>query len=443
MLNLYWKIFFGFWFTGLILVGSAIIINQQLKSDVPSELAGLSPSEIVNRTTFIIERLPDDLEEWRFQLSEQDIFLYTKNHISLEPNALLYPKPIKTLFDSLKNKELSKNSNLSRHRIAHKIKSPMYVAFALDMPNVNWFRLRELSGQITVQVFAALIVSAFACFVLARYLTRNLQIISRASKALAEGDLSARATIKNKGPKDEISLFAEDFNRMADAIQAVSENQKRLVRDISHELRSPLARIQIALEMSKHQHNPEMLERIELETTRLNDLIGQLLVIPEDKIKLDSIINILELIETITEDNQIEADPKNVSFKINTAIDQIFIEANERQMQSALENIIRNAVHYTDANTCIDISIKYSKENKGEIKIDIKDEGPGIPEEDIPYIFDPFYRVDPARNRKTGGYGVGLAIVRRVINNHNGKVTARNLKKGLCITVTLPFKKID
>ncbi|MDB4430564.1 ATP-binding protein [Pseudomonadales bacterium] len=466
MLNLYWKIFLGFWLTGLVLGGGAILVSQQLHPKAPLEIRGLSPSELVNRTSFIIRRIPEELNDWQTRLGENDIFLYIDTSSSNSLASTIPPAEITKLFAALDPQATVERSSFMRLSIGKLEKSPSggTIKYAIDMPSITLFRLRQLSEQLIVQILLALAISTAACFIMARYLTRNLKQISEASRQLAEGNFDARMQITNHAAKDELTVLAEDFNLMADSVQAGIENQKRLVRDISHELRSPLARLQIALELARQsgsdisgdsqqqQNNAQALDRIETEANRLNEMIGQLLAIPDKNASLDDTVELGELITAILDDNQIEANNKQASFSFTNRIEEALVRANATQLHSALENIIRNAIHYTDECSSIEITIEREEVNCAatgnkkkdsplpqiQFRITVTDNGPGVPKDDLETIFEPFYRVDRARNRKTGGYGIGLAIVHRVINGHRGQVIAKNSGHGLSVEVVLP-----
>jgi two-component system sensor histidine kinase CpxA len=452
MLKLYWKIFLGFWLTGLLLGGGALLVNQQLQQNLTQEIAGLSPAEILNRTEFIVRRIPEDIADWQVRLAENDIHLHLKYSKKNSLSQATVSAETNAIFSQLDQEKTYEHTTFSRSQVGRKIRSTngRDIYFLLDMPSINIYQLRKFAGQFAVQLGLALSVSAIACYILAKYLTRHLKKISAASQALAQGDLSARVERIDKGLRDELTLLAQDFNQMADSLETAMNNQRRLVRDISHELRSPLARLQIALELARKKTDISELDNIEQQANRLNEMIGQLLSLPSEQTQLDDTVDLCTLLDSILEDNQIEADEKNVSFAYQHGATEALIAANATQLHSALENIVRNAIHYTAANSVISLELdahSYLSENTNnsfsmKYRISIRDQGSGVPAKDLPHIFEPFYRVDQARNRKTGGYGIGLAIVKRVVSSHNGTVEAHNINPGLELVVELPASNI-
>ena len=441
MLSLYWKIFIGFWVSSMMLSSAALYLSHQIQGVSSIDLQGISPIKIVQRTAFIVRRLPDEIIDWQRQLSENDIHLYFKKKTNSPLTQQVFDEEINRLFNQLNKKHYYESSNLTRLQVARKETSINgdEIKFIIDMPSRNILKLRDWVNRIGVQFSLALALSALICFVLARYLTRNIKQLSITSKALADGDLSARVTLSNLSKNDELSILGDDFNKMASALEDSTEQQKRLVRDISHELRSPLARLQISLELAKQKGGSKDLDRIDIEANRLNDLIGQLLSMPDQSSNLNDTIDLIELTKDILNDGEIEAQVKKVKLKFKSNVKEALVSANLTQLQSALENIVRNAIKYTDEDTYVNIEIsEMNKKNINEFNLEVSDSGPGVPNEDLKKIFEPFYRVDQARNRKTGGFGIGLSIVKRVIKAHGGRIEAVNQNKGLAIKISLP-----
>lgn len=295
------------------------------------------------------------------------------------------------------------------------------------------------------RIIIGIIVSGLICFALARYLSAPINRLRHTAMQLSHGNLDARISEATQMRYDEIGELAKDFNFMANRLQTMINSQKHLMRDISHELRSPLARIQVALELARKQETaaiePE-LQRIELELERLNTMIDELLTFVRMEIDQDKtdkvIVNIKELLEQIVDDTHFEncQTPQQRQISITCPAD-IEISANPQLLYRALENIIRNACFYTPKDTQVKINCVASD---GNILLTFEDEGPGVPEDMLDKIFEPFVRVSKSREKQSGGYGIGLAITKRVIEIHGGHIHAKNKTSGsgMAVDISLP-----
>jgi two-component system sensor histidine kinase CpxA len=288
-----------------------------------------------------------------------------------------------------------------------------------------------------------LIVGALS-FWLARYLTGPVAALRSATLDLSEGELSTRVGGSVARRRDEIGGLARDFDHMAERLEALVGSQRRLLRDVSHELRSPLARLEVALELTRNSAGEGAephLDRIGREAERLNDLIEKLLTL--ERLESSSpdpgqeSVDIPSLLGEIADDASFEARTRGCEVSL-TIGPECSVNGAPELLRSAVENVVRNAIAYTGENTAVEIS--HSVEDGGRwVGIVVRDHGPGIPEEDLSYIFEPFHRVADARDRRSGGSGLGLAITDRALRLHRGSVAARNhLDGGLEITITLP-----
>ncbi len=293
-----------------------------------------------------------------------------------------------------------------------------------------------------LQLISVILIGGLFCYFLARYLTSPLAKLSRATHKIAEGNFETRVADKVGKRRDEVGNLAKDFDEMAERIENLIDSEKRLTQDISHELRSPLARMNVALELAKAKTSPEsekLINRIETESDRLNDLIGQLLTLSkletgsQDFEKME--VNLTKLIEDIVSDANYEAKAKNKTVNLEQN-GEVKILGNEMLLRSAIENVLRNAVRYTKEGTEVKISIE---EHERNAQINIRDHGEGVPEVDLEKLFKPFYRVQEARDRKSGGIGLGLAIAERAVDNHQGTIEAENTKEGLLVKINLPI----
>jgi two-component system sensor histidine kinase CpxA len=306
----------------------------------------------------------------------------------------------------------------------------------------------------------ALVLSGMICYLLTRYLTRPVLNLRAAARKLAAGDLSARAGPAVGGRRDEIGELVQDFDRMAERIEGLVGNQRQLISDISHELRSPLARLSVALGLARQRAGAAAaapLDRIEREADRLNELIGKLLSLarmqaassPPEKVLVD----LHDLLSEIAEDAEFEAQEHGCSVRLR--LGPIPIRSNSGMpfshaeaacvmgsadvLHSAVENVVRNAIRYTVPGTTVEIALEC---HEGCAIIDVRDYGPGVPEAELKNLFLPFYRVAGARDRQTGGAGLGLAIADRAVRLHGGIISAENLDdgSGFRVEIRLPLE---
>ncbi|HEX9960294.1 MAG TPA: ATP-binding protein, partial [Pyrinomonadaceae bacterium] len=294
-----------------------------------------------------------------------------------------------------------------------------------------------------LRILAVILTAGLLCYALARYLVAPILKLREATKKLADGDLHTRIATKRR---DELGELARDFDEMAERIETLIASQKRLTRDVSHELRSPLARMNVALELAKQKSNAEtasLLDRIELESKRLNEMISQILTLSKLETRAEKIekreINLTRIIGQIAADAEFEAESKGKSVRILRA-DDCSVSGNEILLRSAIENVVRNAVRYTKEGTTVEISLKSENE---KASVTIRDYGAGVAENELSEMFRPFYRIGEARERKTGGIGLGLAITEQAVQAHAGEITARNAAggDGLIVEIKMPCLK--
>ncbi len=293
----------------------------------------------------------------------------------------------------------------------------------------------------------ALISSGLVCYVLARYLTGPIVRLRSATQRLAAGDLSARAGGLPVRRRDEMAGLVRDFDAMASRLEALVNAQSRLLNDVSHELRSPLARLSVALGLARQRTGPEAqstLDRIEREAERLNEMIGRLLTIARLESGEDGgqkqPLHLEELVREISTDADFEAQSRNCRVKC-VVEENCIVVGSESLLHSAIENVIRNATRYTGEGTEVKVLLEKAKgTGEGTAILRVLDSGPGVPSEALDKLFRPFYRLDDARNPQTGGAGLGLSITDRTVRLHGGSVIASNRPEGgLAVEIRLPL----
>lgn len=289
----------------------------------------------------------------------------------------------------------------------------------------------------------AIVVTAATCFVLARYLSAPIDKLRQATQEVAAGNLGVQVGPSLGKRTDELGMLAADFDHMSKRLRALLDSRQQLMRDLSHELRSPLARLQVALGLARRpgaQVEPQ-LDRIEREAGRVDALVGQILLLsrlddpsaPAGREPLD----VADLLESLVEDSNVEAEGRSISVELRRdGGDPAQVRADRQLLSSAIENVLRNAIHYSPEGSKVDVEFVNAY---GQIRIIVMDRGPGVPIEELGSIFEPFYRAKSQTSRGARGHGLGLAITNRIVSLHYGSVHARLREGGgLIVELRLP-----
>ena len=298
-----------------------------------------------------------------------------------------------------------------------------------------------------LRLLAVTLASALVCFLLAHYITSPVLRLQKASRQLADGNLKVRIAPELGSRRDEITDLARDFDVMADRVETLVRSQHQMLQAISHEIRSPLARLTLAVDLAKKNSGAvrdELFERVESEADRIERMLSQILMLA----RLDggepsfppTHVEVSLLISDIVADADFEASASNRSV-ILAQVDACMVHASEYLLRSAIENVVRNAVRYTREFSCVEVSLTADHSSSPPTAvIHVLDQGPGVPPADLTQIFTPFYRVNAARERETGGTGLGLAITDHVVRFYSGAVSARNISPGgLDVEIRLPM----
>ncbi len=438
MPRLFWKLFFALW---LSIMGFAVIMaavnNILVQSSMPEEVAERSRDDIgaieKRLSAAIRKQGPQAAAKVMRALPRQiqgRVFLFD------EDGKELAGREIKV--ERLRSRQAQFNSRRildadgNTYRLVVVRRTPRETLLEPGRRGMAW------------RLLIAAVVSALVSFVIARYLAAPLVHLGAASRSLAQGDLSTRIGLPLTKRKDEFGKLAKDFDEMASRLQLFQTANRRLLRDVSHELRSPLARLRVALEIARNRQSGEVsgeLNRIELESERLETLVDEVLgllrqsseSIPLKKEQFD----LVELLEDLEEVVRYEIPEGQPGLHLRTDA-SVPINADRELLWRALENLIRNAlVHTTDSGE-VEIEARRSKDGQ-RTDVFVRDSGSGIPPQHLEHIFKPFYRVQEARDRDTGGHGLGLAIALAAIQRHGGSITAENRDSGgLEIHITFP-----
>jgi two-component system sensor histidine kinase CpxA len=334
------------------------------------------------------------------------------------------------------------SANRVRARAVRTREGALYAAVAALEGNFLSRLLSKRPRTFWTNIGVAMIVSAAFSLLLAWYVAAPLQRIRDSTRRFAEGDLDARVGRLRFGRSAEVAALAAEFDAMAERIKALVESHRRLVRDVSHELRSPLARQRVALELARGGDASQIgasLDRIECESDRLEAMLSQALELSRletatgaahDNVALDA------LLEDVITNADYEGAPRGRKVVL-AECERLLLTGSHAALYSAFENVIRNALAYTADGTTVSVRLARSGE---EAQVSVRDHGPGVPQAELGRIFEPFYRTDSARTRSSGGTGLGLAIARRAIERHGGRIAARNLPEGgLEVVIRLPL----
>lgn len=312
------------------------------------------------------------------------------------------------------------------------------------------------SPPLLIWLATGLLASLLFSLVLAWYLTRPLRHLRAATRSLAAGALDTRVMPHMGWRRDEITELGRDFDHMAARLQAVIGAQRRLLHDVSHELRSPLARMQVAVALAHQQpgKRAQALARIERDTARLDELVAQLLSLSRLEAGVEAApgeyVDVTALLAMLTEDARFEAigrnaQARNVQLVLRCAR-SVVVQGRGELLRQAFENVIRNALNYTAVDTTVTVECAVSDDR---LVVTVCDEGAGVEEAELESIFEPFVRTvrrahEGGAEGRRGGYGLGLAIARRAIEAHGGSVKAMNRPGGgLCVSLHLPIIHID
>jgi two-component system sensor histidine kinase CpxA len=305
--------------------------------------------------------------------------------------------------------------------------------------------IRGLGFKTLFGLFAILLVGGAFCFWLARHIANPIVQLSEAASQIADGWLETRSDQSTRLRRDEIGRLGVSFDRMAERIESLVHGQQRLFGDVSHELRSPLARLSVAeglLRQCSPEERVEYLDRISLEVEHLDQLIGQLLTLARIDSEADSRrkerVELNSLIQEVAVDGNFEAQARGCAVRVDSE-DLCATMGAREQLRRAIENVVRNAIRYTQPSTDVEITIRrQSSPAPSSAVIQVRDHGPGVSKEHLEKIFLPFYRAPAIHGELTSGAGLGLAITERIVRMYGGSVTATNaLDGGLIVDLQL------
>lgn len=449
MYGLFGKIFLWFWGTMLVTAAAVAFTTAQLGgTKIPPmiERAHAQFLEAANEATAALATGGRrGLEQWRQEHGTRSMRLYLFDPAGREALGQTIPEELRRFSRPFAGDLAPGPVRERRGLIVHAVPVPgegLYRLVMLFQPPHPVWHLFTLPG-----LLVALLLSAAICYGLARYLVSPLLRLRGAVQALAGGDLTVRVGPPLTRRRDEVGSLGRDFDRMAERLQDLIESQRRLLRDVSHELRSPLARLQAALGLARQrtgEQATEELERIEREAERLEELIGQTLslsrLVSGIETRRDEQVDLAALLRNVADDARFEAAQHGRM--VTELFDEVpVLRGDPELLHRAIENVVRNAVRYTSPGTAVELGLR---RDGGQALISVRDHGEGVDPKDLERLFDPFFRSGEARDRASGGYGLGLAIARRAVELHGGDITAFNAPGGgLQVDLRLPLISAD
>ncbi len=456
------KLFVWFWLIAITSIVSTRFISQQLSNDSLSEVVSQAPKydelQQLHKTARRIERSKVNslgelftIEHQEFSRKPFNVWLKSTNSNSKVISLFPLPPKIQQVLTNYLNETTFTQPQTSVFFHTQLI-GP--VVIQINNQPYQLFISRKLHKRNISQIVQSLpywvrivtptLISFLLCLLLAHSFSKPVRLIKKATAKLGQGDFDTRVEGVSQ-LSGELGQLANSFNKMAEQLQQNQSAQRRLLGDVSHELRSPLTRLQMALGLAQQeattaQAREQYLQRCQKEIDRLDHMIENVLVLSRLENTLHTAdseqVNLTALIQSIINDEQFVADKKSINIEVNSPND-IIILADQTLLTSAISNVLSNAVKYSPEQSTISVMLSTDKQN---VTLSISDCGDGVPEQALTQLFTPFYRVNLARDRNTGGTGLGLAIAKQAIIAHQGEIFAKNnASKGLSVIIQIPY----
>jgi two-component system sensor histidine kinase CpxA len=449
--RLFVKIFSWFWVTALVIIGIIFLVRHVMDLepiDLSTMYASVAPILAEEAARAYESGGPAGFVRFANGLAGghgSQLFLLDKS------NEDVLSRPIsrdalRLAREAGKNQPVATQVSLYERVATYKFVSTSGRPYTL----VLYVRSANLTGVLLTAgipfFFGLLFVVTILCFWLAYHIATPIHGIQSAARRVAQGDLSARVPHAVSLRRDELAALAMDFDSMVDRIEMLIRTQKNLLTSVSHELRSPLARLNVSLAVMR-KHMPEevidIAERMERDVARIDTLIGQLLTLSRLEAGLPlgerENVNFTLLVQEVVADGNFEAKSLGKAVSLESSSPVVLQTADSLALRRACENIVRNAIHFTRPGTEVKVALGIDNgASSRQVFLTVRDQGPGVPKDALQNIFRPFFRINGAE-RQSEGNGLGLAIALEAIRLHDGSITASNLNpQGLEISVRLP-----
>jgi two-component system OmpR family sensor kinase len=447
MRSLFLRIFLSFWAAMLLVLSATAAVAWYRFNQVQSvsiDIKALGNEASARLLVGGLPALQDWIDEAERRYRDRRIFIVDQSGDDLRKRQL--PTTYRNYITRLRDAGFLGKELMPSRRDDPLLLTPLFTdrdgtVYTIMVSPPIWSNLLFAPDVRIVLLVSALLLSGLVCWWLARYLSKPVERLQSSARSLAAGNMEARVGQEFSRRRDELGVLARDFDTMADHVRNLIASKENLLRAMSHELRSPLARLRVATDLARRPGADvsRQLDRIELEAERLDTLIGQILqlshlravpTLPREPLDLTSLMN------EIIEDARLEAGAAEKSVDWASPGEAVIVEGDHGLLRSAIENVLRNAVRFTREGTAVEVSME---REGGDTRIVIEDHGPGVPLGELEKIFEPFHRVAESRDRDSGGTGLGLAITARIVNLYGGEVRARNRDGGgLSVEIKLP-----
>jgi signal transduction histidine kinase len=456
MRNLFLKIFLWFWMTLLIIgvtLASGLIMNhanQNMRRQTLTRMSLYLPLE-AKQTAEIFEKdgtagLREHLAHLRVVAELEPYFLTPDGRDAL---GRTFPTQIASVARNANEASPIFNKRGFQNMASFKTRgaSGRIYTMVIVLPSPSIGRIvKELGFQTFFGLLGIMAAGVAFCFFLARHIANPVVQVSAAAGRIADGWLDTRSEPGIRHRRDEIGRLADNFDRMAERIESLVRGQQRLFADVSHELRSPLARLSVAeglLRQCPSEEQPEYLDRIANEVENLDQLIGQLLTFARIDSRADlgrrEPVELSSLVQEVAADGNFEAQAKGCAVTVECP-GPLTTDGAREQLRRAVENVVRNAIRYSPTGTDVGVTIRREGSDRPIALIRVRDHGPGVPEDHLERIFLPFHRAPTAQGEPSGGAGLGLAITERIVLMYGGTVRAANAAGGgLIVELKLPL----
>lgn len=451
MRSLFLRIFLSFWAAMLLVLCAMAAVAWYRFNELQS--VSIDTEQLAEEASarLLVGGLPavhDWIDEAERRHRDRRIFVVDQTGEDIRKRKL--PQTYRSYANRLRNAGFLGKDGATSRRDDPLLLTPLFTdrdgtVYTIMVSPPIWSNLLFGSNVRVALLMFALVISGVACWWLARYLSKPVERLQSSARSLAAGNMEARVGEEFSRRRDELGVLARDFDTMADHVRNLIASKENLLRAMSHELRSPLARLQVACGLARRPDADigRQLDRIERESERLDALIGQMLQLSHLRAVpavLREPVDLTILVDEVVEDARLEAcaADKSVDWAAGEAL---VVEGDHDLLRSAIENVLRNAVRFTRRGTSVTVTAVHDRD---QALIAIEDRGPGVPEAELERIFEPFYRVAESRDRDSGGSGLGLAITARIVSLYGGDVRARKAREGgLRAEIRLPLKSVS